>query len=49
MRLGLGEVAGGGGEGGLQVIDRKNDMLLLTVVQRLRTNDIGSQTKQYLP
>ena len=41
----MGEVWGGGG--GLQVIDRKKDMALLTVVQRLRTNDKEFQTKQY--
>lgn len=38
---------GGGWCGGLQVIDRKKDMALLTVVQRLRTNDKEFQTKQH--
>ena len=41
-------MAGGGGwGGGLQVIDRKKDTALLTVVQRPRTNYKEFQTKKY--
>lgn len=43
----IGEVGEWGKCGGLQVIDRKKDMALLTVVQRLRTNYKEFQTKQY--